>query len=50
MYAQYNGKVDVYADTSDHAVEAAIQKLRNTSFPDRGKDMWIVEKVERRYS
>lgn len=49
MYAQYNGKVDVFADTADHAVDAAIQKLKNTTFPDRTRDMWVVEKVERRY-
>ena len=48
MYEQYNGKVDVTAFDEDSAVETALCKLRNTSFPDRTADMWIIEKIERR--
>ena len=49
MYEQYKGKVKVTAFDEDSAVEAALRKLRITSFPDRTADMWIIEKVERRF-
>ena len=49
MYEQYKGKVKVTAHSEDDAVVVALRKLRNTSFPDRTADMWIIEKVERRF-
>jgi hypothetical protein len=49
MYEQYKGKVKVLAYDEDSAVETALRKLRRTTFPDRTADMWVVEKVERRF-
>jgi len=46
MYAQYNGKVTVYADNEEEAVDLALLKLRRGSFPDRSSDMWRIEKIE----
>jgi hypothetical protein len=47
MYAQYSGPVVVQATSFDSAVEAALHRLKTGAFPNRTKDMWIVEKVER---
>lgn len=47
FYEQYSGKVEVYADDDDDAIERALNKLKRGSFPDRSRDMWRVEKVER---
>jgi acylphosphatase len=47
FYTQYDGKVEVCADNEDEAVERAFDKLRRTSFPDRSRSMWRIEKVER---
>ena len=47
FYAQYDGKVPVYAENEDEAVERAFRELKRTSFPDRSRDMWRVERVER---
>lgn len=47
MYAQYDGHVDVHAYDENEAVDKALRKLKNTSFPDRSRSMWIVDKVER---
>lgn len=47
FYAQYDGYVDVYAEDEEEAVEKALRKLQRESFPDRGRGMWRVEKVER---
>ena len=47
MFAQYDGKVDVYAEDAEGAIEKAHQKLKRGAFPDRSRDMWKVEKVER---
>lgn len=46
FYEQYDGYVDVNAEDTDEAKEKAIEKLRRTSFPDRSRNMWRVEKVE----
>jgi hypothetical protein len=46
-YAQYDGKVDVNADDDDAAIEAAFRRLKATSFRDRSRDCWRVERVER---
>ncbi len=45
--AQYNGKVDVYADNAEEAVELALLKLKRGTFSDRDNSMWEVDKVER---
>lgn len=50
MYAQYDGKVTVYADNDEDAIDMALLKLKRGAFPDRSRDMWIVEKVERQVS
>jgi hypothetical protein len=47
FYAQYDGKVTVWADDEDDAVEMAMHKLKTGAFSDRDNSMWIVEKVER---
>lgn len=47
MYAQYDGKVDVYAADEDEAIDRAFDKLRRGSFPDRSRSMWKIEKVQR---
>lgn len=47
FYAQYDGKVDVYAEDSKDAELRAIRELQRTSFPDRSAAMWRVERVER---
>ena len=48
-YEQYSGHVDVTAFDEDGAINMAFSKLKANSFPDRTRDMWIVEKVERRF-
>jgi hypothetical protein len=49
MYAQYDGKVDVFAEDDDAAVEKAFRQLKRGAFPDYSRDMWKIERVERRY-
>ena len=46
MWVLYNGKVTVNAKNSGEAIDRAKTRLKQTSFPDRGIDAWIVEKVE----
>lgn len=47
FYAQYHGKVTVFARNDDEAEELAFIKLKNGAFPDRTRNMWRVEKVVR---
>lgn len=49
-YAQYNGRVLVYATSSTEAVEQAFKELKRGAFPDRGRNMWKVESVGRLHS
>lgn len=49
FYEQYSGTVEVVAEDDDAAVDAAFRKLKAGSFPDRNKDMWKVEQVDRVY-
>lgn len=44
-FAQYDGKVDVWAEDSEEAVEAAFLKLKRGAFPERSRGSWKVEKV-----
>ena len=46
MYAQYDGKVTVYALDEEDAVERAFKKLKTGAFPERSRSMWKVEKIE----
>ena len=46
FYAQYDGKVDVFASDRDEVIDKAFDKLKRTSFPDRNRSMWKVEKIE----
>jgi hypothetical protein len=46
MYEQYRGVVEVNAPDAAAAIEAAFRKLKRGAFPDRTRDMWIVEDVE----
>lgn len=50
MYAQYDGFVPVLAANDDDAVDKAFSKLRRTSFPDRNRSMWTVDRVEREFN
>ena len=47
FYAQYDGKVDVLAEDEDQAKERALMELKRGAFPDRGRSMWRVERVEK---
>jgi len=47
FYAQYDGKVDVMADSEDDAAEKALMKLKRGAFFDRDNSMWKIERVER---
>ncbi len=47
MYAQYDGAVNVRAQNDAEAIDEAFRVLKRTSFPDRTRDMWRVERVER---
>lgn len=47
MYAQYDGAVSVWAEDDDQAIERAFRELKRGAFPDYGRDMWKVERVER---
>ena len=46
FYAQYSGKIDVYAESQEDAIDAAFTKLKLGAFPDRNRTMWKVERVE----
>ena len=46
MYAQYDGKVDVFATDELEAAEKALDKLKRGAFKDRNRSMWKIEKVE----
>lgn len=48
FYEQYNGTVTVQAENDEQAVDAALRKLKNGVFPDRNREMWVVESVTRR--
>ncbi len=47
MYAQYDGAVKVRAENDSDAIEEAFRILKRNSFPDRSRDMWKVDLVER---
>lgn len=49
FYAQYEGEVKVWAADEDEAIERAFRELKRGAFPDRGRSMWKVKKVERVY-
>jgi len=45
-YAQYDGEVDVFCDSSspEDIFRAAVSRLARTSFPDRASlDFWVME-------
>jgi hypothetical protein len=46
FYEQYDGYLDVVADTYDEAIDLAFKKLKRGAFSDRSRSMWKVEKVE----
>jgi hypothetical protein len=46
-YEQYDGHVAVNAESEEDAIDAAFRKLKQTTFPDRGRSMWRVMCVER---
>ena len=47
FYERYDGKVDVWAENDDDAIERAFRELKRGAFPDRSRDMWRVDRVER---
>lgn len=48
FYAQYDGKVEVYAENDSEAETKAYEKLKRGAFPERSRDMWKTEKVIRK--
>jgi hypothetical protein len=46
-YAQYDGAVKVRASNDEDAIEEAFRILKRGAFPDRSRDMWRVQRVER---
>lgn len=46
MWEVYDGHVDVPAVNDIDAEDRAIDKLRHTSFPDRPRDSWLIDRVE----
>lgn len=48
MYAQYDGHVDVYAQSAEpeELFRRAVTELRRTSFPDYSSTMWRLDRVE----
>lgn len=48
FYTYYEGYIEVNADNDDEAVNRAFMKLKKT-FPDRTRDMWVIEKIEVKY-
>jgi hypothetical protein len=47
MWEYYHGYVDVVVDKESEAFEAACQKLRRNSFPDRSRAAWVLDRIER---
>lgn len=48
MYAQYDGYVDVWVREDQDIFDQAVRELRRTSFPDRSRDMWRLDRIEAR--
>lgn len=46
FYAQYSGHVDVMAESMEQSMQLALEKLRNTSFPDYPREFWQIQRVE----
>ena len=46
FYEQYDGHVDVDAESIDDAPRVALDKLRRGVFSDRNSAMWNIEKVD----
>jgi hypothetical protein len=47
FYEQYDGKVDVWAEDDEQAKERAFAELKRGVFPERSRDMWKVERIEK---
>jgi hypothetical protein len=47
FYEQYDGKVDVWAEDDEQAKERAFAELKRGAFPERSRDMWKVERIEK---
>jgi hypothetical protein len=47
MWERYEGSVEVSAESDQEAEKAALNQLAARAFRGRGRDAWIVEKVER---
>lgn len=45
-WAPYSGYVDVRAKADFLAEDRAIDELKRTSFPDRPRTNWLIERVE----
>ena len=46
MGEHYKGDVSVEAEHEVDAIDAALTKLKRTSFPDRPSSSWVVDAVE----
>jgi hypothetical protein len=48
MWTFYEGKVDVFAENDEQAIDRALEDLRRGAFKDRpSRDSWVIESVER---
>lgn len=46
IWEYYDGDVSVQAEDEVEAIDAALSKLKQTSFPDRPRSSWVVDAVE----
>lgn len=46
FWEHYSGYVPVTAENAESAIDRALTILRRKSFPDRGRDAWVVDRVE----
>lgn len=45
-WTYYDGKVDVFADDDEQAIERARRELKRGAFFDRPESSWVVDRVE----
>lgn len=46
-YTFYEGSVTVMAADEEHAKERAVGELKRGAFPERSRDCWVIDRVER---
>lgn len=50
MYEQYTGEVTVFACDEEEAASKALQKFKSTSFHNRNRALWRIDKITRRWN